>query len=71
VLDDVGQRFLHDPVSEMALTADHLLVIGKGRLLADAGTDEFVASTGASTLEGAYLTATQNAVEYRTSAVNG
>jgi ABC-2 type transport system ATP-binding protein len=57
-------------MSEMALTADHLLVIGKGRLLADAGTDEFVASTGASTLEGAYLKLTQDAVEYRSLDVN-
>jgi ABC-2 type transport system ATP-binding protein len=29
-------------MSEMALTADHLLVIGRGRILADASTDDFV-----------------------------
>jgi ABC-2 type transport system ATP-binding protein len=29
-------------MSEMAQTADHLLVIGKGRVIADASTDEFV-----------------------------
>jgi ABC-2 type transport system ATP-binding protein len=29
-------------MSEMALTADHLIVIGKGRLIADSGIDEFV-----------------------------
>jgi ABC-type multidrug transport system ATPase subunit len=29
-------------LSEMALTADHLLVIGKGRLIADTSADEFV-----------------------------
>jgi ABC-2 type transport system ATP-binding protein len=29
-------------MSEMAQTADHLLVIGRGRLIADASTDEFV-----------------------------
>ena len=29
-------------MSEMALTADHLLVIGKGRLIADTSADEFV-----------------------------
>jgi ABC-2 type transport system ATP-binding protein len=28
-------------MSEMALTADHLLVIGKGRLIADTSADEF------------------------------
>jgi ABC-2 type transport system ATP-binding protein len=32
-------------MSEMALTADHVLVIGKGRLIADASTDEFVRSS--------------------------
>ena len=29
-------------MSEMAQTADHLLVIGRGRLIADASMDEFV-----------------------------
>jgi len=29
-------------MSEMAQTADHLIVIGRGRILADAGTDEFI-----------------------------
>ncbi len=32
-------------MSEMALTADHLLVIGKGRLIADMSVDEFVRSS--------------------------
>jgi ABC-2 type transport system ATP-binding protein len=32
-------------MSEMALTADHLLVIGKGRLIADASAEEFVRSS--------------------------
>jgi ABC-2 type transport system ATP-binding protein len=32
-------------MSEMALTADHLLVIGKGRLIADASVGEFVRSS--------------------------
>jgi ABC-2 type transport system ATP-binding protein len=31
-------------MSEMALTADHLLVIGKGKLIADTSVDEFVRS---------------------------
>src|SRR5262249_45348994 len=30
-------------MSEMSLTADHLIVIGRGRLIADASTAEFVA----------------------------
>ena len=29
-------------MSEMALTADHLIVIGRGRLIADASVDEFL-----------------------------
>jgi ABC-2 type transport system ATP-binding protein len=32
-------------MSEMAVTADHLLVIGKGRLIADTSADEFVRSS--------------------------
>jgi ABC-2 type transport system ATP-binding protein len=32
-------------MSEMALTADHLLVIGKGRLIADTSADEFTRSS--------------------------
>jgi ABC-2 type transport system ATP-binding protein len=35
-------------MSEMALTADHLIIIGRGRLLADAGTAEFVAANARS-----------------------
>jgi ABC-2 type transport system ATP-binding protein len=31
-------------MSEMALTAQHLIVIGRGRLIADTGMDEFIAS---------------------------
>jgi ABC-2 type transport system ATP-binding protein len=31
-------------MSEMALTADHLIVIGRGRLIADVGVDEFIQS---------------------------
>jgi ABC-2 type transport system ATP-binding protein len=29
-------------MSEMALTADHLIVIGRGRMIADAGVDEVI-----------------------------
>jgi ABC-2 type transport system ATP-binding protein len=35
-------------MSEMALTADHLLVIGRGRILADCSTPEFIADHAAS-----------------------
>ncbi len=37
-------------LSEMALTADHLIVIGKGRLIADASTADFIARTTESTV---------------------
>jgi ABC-2 type transport system ATP-binding protein len=38
-------------MTEMALTADHLIIIGRGRLLADTATDQFtVASTRADVL---------------------
>ena len=33
-------------MSEMAQTADHLIIIGRGRLLADVSTAEFVSATG-------------------------
>jgi len=47
-------------MSEMALTADHLVVIGRGRLLADAGLDAF---TGA---DGSVLVRTPAAARLRT-----
>ncbi|MFE0425734.1 ABC transporter ATP-binding protein [Streptomyces sp. NPDC058953] len=34
-------------MSEMALTADHLIVIGRGRLLADMGVRDFIAASSA------------------------
>jgi ABC-2 type transport system ATP-binding protein len=37
-------------MSEMALTADHLVVIGQGRLLADDTVDAFVAANGPNTV---------------------
>ncbi|MFY1692440.1 ATP-binding cassette domain-containing protein [Plantactinospora sp. WMMB782] len=37
-------------MSEMALTAEHLVVIGQGRLLADTGMREFVAANSGSTV---------------------
>jgi ABC-2 type transport system ATP-binding protein len=33
-------------MNEMAVTADHLIVIGRGRLIADAATDELIARAG-------------------------
>ncbi|MFI7068209.1 ABC transporter ATP-binding protein [Kribbella sp. NPDC050124] len=49
-------------ISEMALTADQLVLIGRGRLLADVPVDQ-LASPGES-LEDAYLRLTGEAVEY-------
>jgi ABC-2 type transport system ATP-binding protein len=37
-------------MSEMALTADHLLIIGRGRLIADTSVTEFVAAAGTTRL---------------------
>lgn len=37
-------------MSEMALTADHLVVIGRGRLIADTGMGEFMRSRGKETV---------------------
>ena len=34
-------------MSEMSLTADHLIVIGRGKLIADTSVDEFVARASA------------------------
>ena len=49
-------------LAEMELLADHLLVIGRGRLLADAPLHELTARSGS--LEAAYLKLTGGAVEY-------
>ena len=51
-------------MSEMALTADHLLVIGRGRLLADVAMADFVPP--GTSLEDAYLDLTATAVDYHT-----
>ncbi|WP_282704211.1 ABC transporter ATP-binding protein [Streptomyces sp. CC219B] len=37
-------------MSEMALTADHLIIIGRGRLLADTTVEDFVRQSGARTV---------------------
>jgi ABC-2 type transport system ATP-binding protein len=52
-------------MSETAATADHLIIIGRGRLLADIGTREFVASAGpGASLEDAYMNLTAPSAEY-------
>jgi ABC-2 type transport system ATP-binding protein len=70
-------------MSEMAVTADHLLVLGRGRLLADCSTADFVrchadprlyAATPAvarpALLEEAFMRLTAGSVEYATKDVS-
>jgi ABC-2 type transport system ATP-binding protein len=54
-------------ISEMALTAEHLIVIGGGRLLADTSVTEL--SARSSSLEDAFFGLTSGSAEYRGSAV--
>ncbi|MGW2598161.1 ABC transporter ATP-binding protein [Streptomyces klenkii] len=49
-------------MSETAQTADHLVVLGRGRLLADAPLDEFVG--GSASLEEAYFALTAGSAEF-------
>lgn len=55
-------------ISEMALTAEHLIVIGRGRLIADTTVTEFTRNAGTESLEDAFLRLTTDAVEYRSPA---
>ncbi|GAA4078353.1 hypothetical protein GCM10022214_40470 [Actinomadura miaoliensis] len=50
-------------MNEMAHTADHLLVIGRGRLLADEPLADFAAR--AATLEDAFMDVTADSAQYR------
>jgi ABC-2 type transport system ATP-binding protein len=51
-------------MSEMELTADRLIIIGRGRLLADATVDELVGGLGSASLEDAYLRLTADATAH-------
>ena len=51
-------------MSEMAMTADHLIVIGHGRLLADTSIEGLISSTQQTSLEDAYLELTGSAVQF-------
>jgi len=53
-------------MSEIAQTATRLIVIGKGRLIADTTVAEFMA--GHASLEDAFVELTKDAVEYRAAA---
>jgi len=56
-------------IGEMALTADQLVVIGRGRLLADTSVVEL--SARSTSLEEAFLELTGGAVDYRGSDPGG
>jgi ABC-2 type transport system ATP-binding protein len=68
-------------MSEMEYTADHLLVIGRGRLIADCSMAEFIArgpdgadgpgGTAGSALERAYLSLTADSVDYHAQSLGG
>jgi ABC-2 type transport system ATP-binding protein len=49
-------------MGEMALTADHLVVVDRGRLLADTSVSAFVAESGSGSLEEAFLRLTARTV---------
>jgi ABC-2 type transport system ATP-binding protein len=53
-------------MSELQDTAGPLVVIGRGRVIADTTVAELLAATDRPTLEEAYLEITRGAVEYRT-----
>src|ERR1700750_1466903 len=50
-------------MNEMAVTADHVIVLGRGRLIADCATPDFIGAHAS--LEGAFTPPTEDAVEYR------
>jgi ABC-2 type transport system ATP-binding protein len=52
-------------LSEMEQTADRLVVIGRGRLIAEATVDALIAASGTTSLESAFLRLTTGSVEYR------
>lgn len=57
-------------LSELALVADHVIVIGRGRLIADAPIATLTSDAGR-TLEEAYHALTSDAVEYRAGDAGG
>ena len=55
-------------MGELEDTADHLVVVGRGRLIADTTVRELLAATDRPSLEQAYLALTNQAVEFSTAA---
>lgn len=66
-LADEGRTvFLSSHVmSELALVADRIIVIGRGRLLADGPLETILNTAGTDTLEDAYLSLTHGSTQYR------
>jgi ABC-2 type transport system ATP-binding protein len=52
-------------MSEMELTADRLIIIGRGRLIADTTVGELLTHAQSASLEDAYLRLTDDATEYQ------
>jgi ABC-2 type transport system ATP-binding protein len=52
-------------LGEMEQTADRLVIIGRGRLIAEATVDALIAASGTTSLESAFLRLTTDSVEYR------
>ncbi|MFI7528802.1 ABC transporter ATP-binding protein [Nocardia salmonicida] len=53
-------------LTEVEITADRIVIMGRGRILSDADRDETIAlGSGPRRLESAYLTVTRGSVEYR------
>ena len=52
-------------MSEMEMTADRLIILGRGRLLADTTVGELVTRGGSASLEEAYLSLTEDATVHR------
>jgi ABC-2 type transport system ATP-binding protein len=55
-------------ISEMAVTAEQVIIVGRGRLIADTSVAEITANAS---LEEAFMALTQDDVEYRASAAAG
>jgi ABC-2 type transport system ATP-binding protein len=51
-------------ISEMALTADRIVVIGRGRLITETSVNDLIESTNTASLEDAYLELTRASTEY-------
>jgi ABC-2 type transport system ATP-binding protein len=58
-------------VSELALIADHVIVVGRGRLIADAAVPQLLAATRTTSLEEAFMDLTAGAVEYHATTPEG